>query len=470
MPVARFVRHSPSYLYLKLYSLSLLVTLFAIAPVSARLAAASAATRSDHVRWIERVRAVAEEGVRKRSAELRRLAGLSPVAPTTAAETNESKRQTETGLAPKSEEGRGGVRRQQGHPFPFALKTLATDADTRFPQVALTSVGSRVARVLRRWGRRVKDMSEVRGSVRRDAEDIQRFPELALQAHVRCSAQAHELETRFVEARKRHAVDHGHLAAFLAESLPTTNTPIEAADVPTMAVGGSGGGYRATFGFAAALAGLKRAGAWDLVTWLGGVSGSCWTIAGLYTIAGLSPARLLAHYRAVAREGHHPMSRQALDTVARSRRGVYFLLAPLLAKANSGVVGVGIMDLYATMTTCYQLLSRSPHARPRLARSTFQFSRVWQRHSLAAGHAPLPVFSAVRVMHASPSLSDSRKTNDAKHMATDEQDKETAGMPTADIAGLTRGRLNYQWWEATPLEVGSSDARAWIPTWAYGRS
>jgi hypothetical protein len=76
----------------------------------------------------------------------------------------------------------------------------------------------------------------------------------------------------------------------------------------------------------------------------------------------------MAHYVTVAHEGLHPLSRGALDVVARSKQGTYFLLAPLLAKARSGVVGLGLMvgdaahgcepvlicaeqDLYATMTT-----------------------------------------------------------------------------------------------------------------------
>lgn len=68
-----------------------------------------------------------------------------------------------------------------------------------------------------------------------------------------------------------------------------------------------------------------------------------YTLPALYTIASHDADKLLAHYAAVASEGFHPLSRQALDVVARSKRGTYFLLAPLLAKARSGVVGLGLM-------------------------------------------------------------------------------------------------------------------------------
>ncbi len=97
---------------------------------------------------------------------------------------------------------------------------------------------------------------------------------------------------------------------------------------------------------------------------------------------------------AVASELAHPMSVHALDTVARSSRGVYFLLGPD-RKAQAGIVGLGIMDLYATLTTTYQFLSREPRAR--LSRASFQFSKVWSRSGVSTAAEPMPIFTAVRV-------------------------------------------------------------------------
>lgn len=100
------------------------------------------------------------------------------------------------------------------------------------------------------------------------------------------------------------------------------------------------------FGYLGALQAMKDASFFDATFFLAGVSGSCWTIASLYCIAKLSPYRLEQHYLRVAAEGLHPMSRSALERVARTSKGVEFLIAPLLTKLRHGNVGTGIMVRY----------------------------------------------------------------------------------------------------------------------------
>lgn len=202
------------------------------------------------------------------------------------------------------------------------------------------------------------------------------------------------------------------------------------------------------------------AGVYDTAFWLAGVSGSCWTIASLYTVAQRNPNDLLAHYMRVAAEALHPMCRGALDVVARSPKGVYFLLAPLLSKLRDGNVGIGIMDMYATLTTSYQLLSRSPHARPRLSRSTFEFSKVWERSGLQDGKAPMPILTAVRILRRGDA------EEDLGSPKADVRDASSTSYTSDDRYAKTR----FQWWEMNPLEVGSSDEAAWVPTWSYGRA
>lgn len=121
------------------------------------------------------------------------------------------------------------------------------------------------------------------------------------------------------------------------------NDDIDPEDLPLLAIAGSGGGYRAMFGFTASLEALQKRKWLDATHWLAGVSGSCWTIAALYTASHFDATKLTNHWKSVAQEGFHPMSRQALDVVARTSQGVYFLLAPLLSKLRSGIVGIGIM-------------------------------------------------------------------------------------------------------------------------------
>ena len=47
-------------------------------------------------------------------------------------------------------------------------------------------------------------------------------------------------------------------------------------DVPTIAVLGSGGGFRAAIGYSGAMVGLQRSGIFDMVTYCAGLSGSAW--------------------------------------------------------------------------------------------------------------------------------------------------------------------------------------------------
>ncbi len=46
-------------------------------------------------------------------------------------------------------------------------------------------------------------------------------------------------------------------------------------DVPTLAFGGSGGGYRAMLAVLGYSVAMKQAGLWDLLVYIAGVSGSC---------------------------------------------------------------------------------------------------------------------------------------------------------------------------------------------------
>ncbi len=259
------------------------------------------------------------------------------------------------------------------------------------------------------------------------------------------------------------------------------------------------------YGFAGFIAASKKTGLWDCIFWAGGVSGSCWTLAAYYTIAYQDADRLVRHYLAVASELAHPMSVHALDTVARSSRGVYFLLGPLIRKAQAGIVGLGIMDLYATLTTTYQFLSREPRAR--LSRASFQFSKVWSRSGISTGAEPLPIFTAVRVApHDAPGVrprtdSSLSKGQPPKRALTQHQsaasqalnDRNSPSIPTptpeeprtstpavfdptlppvddrTDVFATPVAKGYFQWFEATPLEVGSADVQGYIPTWAWGR-
>ncbi|KAH8821995.1 acyl transferase/acyl hydrolase/lysophospholipase [Xylogone sp. PMI_703] len=250
------------------------------------------------------------------------------------------------------------------------------------------------------------------------------------------------------------------------------------------------------YGFTAFISGSKKLGLWDCLTWTAGVSGSCWTLAAYYTIANHDISKLIRHYLTIAAELVHPMSVYALDTVVRSSKGVYFLIGPLVRKVRSGIIGLGIMDLYATLTTTYQLLLREPKAR--LSRATFQFSKVWTRSGIDRGIEPMPILTAVRRAprnssgvkpHTDSSLSKGQPRTQAlaqhrtpipnaiAHLQYQQSRNNMSLKSSADgksthvdppNSSLSKGF--FQWFEVSPLEVGSPDVQGYIPTWSWGRS
>ncbi|KAF5602532.1 phospholipase A2 [Fusarium pseudocircinatum] len=305
----------------------------------------------------------------------------------------------------------------------------------------------------------------------RDETDVATYPELQWDAHIRQSSSLHHEETKFIELRKLRISSQGKDALHRFLDLPPAEK-VDPRDVPLIALGGSGGGYKVMYGFTGFISAAKKHGLWDCITWTAGVSGSCWTIAAYYTIARHDAQRLIDHYLTVASELAHPMSIHALNMVARSKRGVYFLIGPLVSKAQKSIIGLGIMDLYSTLTTTYQLLSREPKGR--LSRATFQWSKIWHRSGIDKGLEPMPLLAAVRRV---PKYSYERKTisakaRDVKKQPTSRQLDSAEGNDQANsaVSANRRSKKLFQYFEISPLEVGSPDLNRYVPTWAWGRS
>ena len=466
MPILTSLRQSPTYLYVKVYCLCALVTLFQAAPVSSRIPQLGQTLQLSKYKLIQ--------------------TRLGPrIVPIEAAASVSSSNATSDSRSSQ----------------PRAPQEVVISSDVLGP----AAQGSLVRTLLTRWSQRARDLAHVKRLLRADSSDRKAYPELDWDATVRRSSTLHPEEVKFVRKRQERLSSQGKDSLKLFLDLPA-DEHVEPRDVPLVALGGSGGGYRAMYGFAGFIAAAKRSKLWDCITWAGGVSGSCWTLAGYYTIAYQDADRLVRHYLSVASELAHPMSVHALDTVARSSRGVYFLLGPLIRKAQAGIVGLGIMDLYATLTTTYQFLSREPRAR--LSRASFQFSKVWSRSGVSTGAEPLPIFTAVRVapqdapgvrphtdsslskgqppkraltQHqsaASKALTDSTASSTPVQASLSAEPAASSSSSSADVRvvddrtdvfALPAAKGYFQWFEATPLEVGSADVQGYIPTWAWGR-
>ena len=470
MTLLHRIRSSPSYLFIKCYLICTLVTLFAARPLSSRLNANGPWT------WYE-----STEGGHGLSSWGRMQALLasatrreSRASTSTSQAASATDRPSVTGAPPAAQAtGLGFWWQERRFPFLFPPPQipLSLAPPVRLPRIPL----------FERWRLRWHDMSHLRRLVAYDDQDTETFPELEWDAHVRCSSELHDEEKAAIYQRRIHMSSHGAntLAQFL--QLPDDEY-VHPDDVPLIAIGGSGGGYRAMYGYTGFLKEAENTGLWQCTMWTSAVSGSCWTLAAYYTIAKCSTDVLVAHLLAMAHEEAHPMSLQAMDRIARSSHGIYYLLGPLLRKSRNKSMQCRIMDFYATLVLSYQFLPRplslfgtdysyngpSSDREPSLqehsmrtkyepseglSRKSFQWSKVWKRTHIDEGLQPIPIMTGVRRVW---------RPHSKAEVAVVEQ---APGVERAPLVGS-----GYDWYEISPLELGCRNIGAWIPTWAYGRA
>ncbi|KAK0532205.1 hypothetical protein OC834_002692 [Tilletia horrida] len=356
------------------------------------------------------------------------------------------------------------------------------------------AMGTKMHEKIQHGASRIHDFVHLYKEVTLDLTDASRHPELTRDAYLRRNNALSPEETAFIAARKQHILTSGALKRFLR--LPD-DEEIHPDDIPVVAVGGSGGGYRACLGYLSLIEVLQDEadGLWDLVFYAAGVSGSCWSLGALYSIAQGNAASLLEHFSHTSAD--HPLSATAINAVARSPKGIYFQLGPIVQKMRAGSVHWTPLDLYGSLTTSHILLSRChPHtgklitprvspeqeARavkehivkpgvevqddqeplselhdvlPALKHEWFKFSNAVKTTGIDRGLAPIPIFTAVR--HERP-------WRDWKS-PTDPFDE-------IDQASEEHERANAWWqtFEINPFDTGCDELEGWIPTWSFGRT
>jgi phospholipase A2 len=322
---------------------------------------------------------------------------------------------------------------------------------------------------------RFSDLLHLHAEVKRDLTDHSLYPELAKDATLRRENTLSRQELAFLESRRHHIVATGALKRFLRLD---ENEEVNVEDVPICALGGSGGGYRACLGFLSFIEQMQCAtdaegntpecssDLWDLMTYVAGVSGSCWSIAGLYSTASMDASKLLDRFARSSQ--HHPLSMTAVDAVARSANGIYFQLAPILQKIRVGHLHPGPLDLYGTLVTSHIFFNpgvlqhnsgddacSSQKTHVALHRDWFRFSKIFESCSIDKGAQPLPILTAIR--HERP-------WRDWK------SPEEAFGASNHKAAEHNDRHAWWQWFEFSPLEFGSDELEGWIPTWAFGRT
>ncbi|PWN45551.1 FabD/lysophospholipase-like protein [Ceraceosorus guamensis] len=267
---------------------------------------------------------------------------------------------------------------------------------------------------------RFSDLLRLHKEVVQDLSDTTTYPELLKDAHLRRENTLGQQEAAALAARKAWIASSGALRRILQLD---ESEEIHPEDVPVVALGGSGGGYRANL--------------------------------------------------------RHPLSMGAIDAIARSANGVYFQLAPLLSKMKLGL-HPGPLDLYGTLVTSHIFFSpvhpptleegypTPPNRRTQrpdsdtkqdtpvaLKKEWFQWSRCYERMGIDKGLSPMPLFTAVR--HERP-WKDWKSPTEAFGGHSDH----TSSVHKDPHAW-------WQWFEISPCEFGSDELEGWVPTWSFGR-
>lgn len=214
--------------------------------------------------------------------------------------------------------------------------------------------------------------------------------------------------------------------------------------------------YRAMIGYIGYVREMKKAGLWDLITYVAGVSGSCWSIAAYYTFADASVDHTIDHFKRRL-SPYHPLTDPAIRKTMTAINGAYNTLGPLMVKQVSKL-HVVLMDLYSVFTTGYLFLHSSQESE--IVRHKPDTNRGWYKWTSAHrwlddGQEPLPIMTAIR--HERPW----KDWVDKEHPFKDEEPMSGENHGAADAW--------YQWFEMTPYEIGCDELQAWVPTWGFGR-
>ncbi|GAA6010939.1 hypothetical protein JCM10207_004001 [Rhodosporidiobolus poonsookiae] len=276
-----------------------------------------------------------------------------------------------------------------------------------------------------------------------EGKDPAVHPELQFDASVRLGTDLALSERAYL--RNRREAMRGAFARLMDVPLEE----VDVRDLPVVAVAASGGGYRAMLNTIASLEAAKETGVYDCVSFISGVSGSCWALNVLFSLGGGSIPWTLQHLRERVKEPFLAPETLAmlLDTDNEHARTI---LTSVVLKESSKGGEISLVDAYGTLVSTRLYVpspSLPPPPQPLTVRTLKTSS---QRSLLDLGAHPLPIYTSVR--HDLPSPSEISAS-------------EAAGESRAELAA----RGSYTHFELTPYEVGSDALGAWIPTWALGR-
>lgn len=286
----------------------------------------------------------------------------------------------------------------------------------------------------------------------------------------------------------------------LATYLGVKESDIDERDIPTIALAGSGGGYRAMIGLMGYMKAMKEGGLFDCFTYMAGlsfnavdvgVSGSCWGIATYLTYGERSISKTLDHLK--ARLGTSFTDPTAALTLFTERPTNKYLLRGLVERFKQGYTELGMVDIYGTLVSSRILVPSNE-----LAVHDDLLKLSTQQKFIDDGSQPFPIYTAIR--HEIP-IKPEPETHNLKDKLKDlKEHKNVEGLDdlgssgNADlvkthISGEQKQQIEqrakeqswFQWFELTPYSlphaktnlyryyVGCEELEAWIPTYGLGR-
>ncbi|KAI9316508.1 acyl transferase/acyl hydrolase/lysophospholipase [Dichotomocladium elegans] len=270
------------------------------------------------------------------------------------------------------------------------------------------------------------DFRHMVADMEREFKDAVTYPEVAEDAYVRIGAGISQGEEAFL--RKRKAKQKQAFADFIGVDV----NEIDEEDIPVTAIASSGGGYRAMVGCAGYMKAMNDTGVLDLVTYLAGVSGSCWTFAQLYSpLADGSFDTLFSHFKSHVHT-HLANVTNLVNILKASPDNSKILMQGIIERFYQQEGTINMVDVFGMMlggTLLTKVETVSDDAK------NDEVNLSGQAEYIQDGSLPMPIYCVVR-----HDLECEKRDGDA-----------------------------YQWFEFNPFEMGSEEINAWIPVWAFGR-
>ena len=235
-------------------------------------------------------------------------------------------------------------------------------------------------------------------------KESENSPEVGWDAHVRLGDGLCVAERAFLSERKRR------MRNAFAEYVGVSKEEVREEDIPIVAIAASGGGYRAMTNTTGSLVGAKETGLLDCISYMAGISGSCWALGVLYSGipnrgAGEIPDPLVA-----AEHIKDRISKTFFDTITfdllttsptnkvcqlvvvfqRSQASQY-LLSGLLLKATAPLGSVSLTDIYGTLISSRLFV---PSDLSKLDPDNLSLHKF--RRFVDDGRMPLPIFTAIQ--------------------------------------------------------------------------